>query len=208
MTRTTLTEADYRAAAKSLDCSVAAVKAVAEVESVGDGFLASGEVKILFEAHVFDRLTGGKYRRSHPNISSARWNRSLYGPGGQHQHRRLQQAVALDRDAALQSASWGMFQVMGFNWKVCGYKSLQAFINDVSASAAGQLRAFVGYVKARGLADELQRLDWPGFAYGYNGTGYAANHYDTKMAAAYRRHARVADFSRVTSRVTSTERAR
>ena len=182
-----LTEADYRAAADSLGCEVAAVKAVAEVESAGAGFLRSGEPKILFEAHVFDRLTQGRYRKSHPNISSAKWDRSLY-VGGQGEHRRLQEAVALDREAALQSASWGRFQVMGFNWKVCGYGSLQSFINDMYRSESGHLRAFVGFVRSLGLAKYLRSKDWAGFARGYNGPGYAANSYDVKIAAAYARH--------------------
>lgn len=199
-----ITESDYREAAKALGCSVAAVKAVAEVESAGSGFLSSGEPKILFEAHIFDRLTGGKYRKTHPGISSAKWDKSLY-IGGKAEHARLQEAVALDRNAALQSASWGGFQVMGFNWKACGYSSLQAFVNDMM-TAAGQLRAFVGYVKTRGLADELQRLDWAGFAFGYNGAGYAANKYDQKLAKAYARHIVTnPDFSNVTSAVHSTE---
>lgn len=179
----------YDRAARKLGCSVAAIRAVAEVESTGAGFLPSGEPKILFEAHVFDRLTGGRFRKSHPNLSSAKWDKALYGPAGKHQHVRLQRAVALDRDAALQSASWGRFQVMGFNWRVCGYATLQKFINAMYRSEEEHLNAFVGYVIARGLADELQRLDWPGFALGYNGPGYAANRYDEKMAAAYRRYA-------------------
>lgn len=182
-----LSEADYANAARQLGCSVPAIKAVAEVESAGAGFLPDGQVKILFEAHIFDRLTGGEYRKTHPDISSRTWNRALYGPPSK-QHARLAKAVALDREAALQSASYGRFQVMGFNWKVCGYKSLQAFINDVMGSEAGQLRAFVGYVKGRGLADELARLDWAGFAYGYNGSGYKENAYDRKMQAAYKRY--------------------
>ena len=182
-----LTETDYRRAAKTLGCEVAAIKAVDEVEASGAGFLPGGEPKILFEAHIFDRLTNGRFRRSHPNLSSAKWDRSLYGPAGLHQHKRLQAAVALDREAALQSASYGRFQVLGSNWKVCGYKSLQAFINAMFRSEADHLDAFVGYVKARGLADELQRKDWAGFAYGYNGPKFAENKYDTKMAAAYRK---------------------
>lgn len=177
----------YKAIAIALKCEPAAIQAVAEVESQGGGFLANGEVKILFEAHIFDRLTKGKYRRSHPSISSAKWNRSLY-VGGAGEHRRLQKAVALDRDAALQSASWGRFQVMGFNYAACGYKSVQEFVNDMQTDA-GQLRAFAGYVRSRGLADELQRLDWEGFAYGYNGSGWRENDYAGKMARAYKRYA-------------------
>ena len=183
-----LTDTDFERAAQRLGCQVAAIKAVAEVESTGAGFLPSGEPKILFEAHVFDRLTGGRYRRSHPGLSSARWDRSLYGAAGQHQHRRLQAAVELDRDAALQSASWGRFQIMGFNWRMVGRASLQAFINAQYRSEGEHLAEFVGYVLARGLADELQRLDWVGFALGYNGPGYAANRYDEKMARAYARY--------------------
>lgn len=183
-----LTEADYARAAKALGCDVPAVKAVAEVESLGSGFLPDDQVRILFEAHIFDRLTGGKHRRTHPNISSATWNKALYGAGGAHQHKRLAQAVALDRDAALQSASWGRFQIMGFNYRACGFATVQAFINAMHAGEGPQLDAFVAYVKHRGLADELQRRDWAGFASGYNGPGYAANKYDTKLAAAWKRH--------------------
>lgn len=181
------TEQDYLDASIALQCSVPAIKAVAEVESSGSGFLADGQVKILFEPHIFARLTKNKYNRSHPSISYAGWRPGTYGPAGQHQHNRLALAVSLDRDAALQSASWGAFQVMGFNYKVCGYDSVQAFVNDMQTTA-GQMRAFVGYVKSRGLADELQRGDFAGFAYGFNGAGYAANRYDTKMYAAFRRH--------------------
>lgn len=186
----TLTENDYQRAADRLGCEVAAIKAVDAVEASGAGFLPSGEPKILFEAHIFDRLTKGRFRRDFPEISSAKWDRSLYGPAGQHQHKRLAQAVALDRGAALQSASYGRFQVMGFNWKLCGYRSLQHFINAMYRSEGDHLDAFIGYVIGRGLADELQRKDWAGFALGYNGPGYKENHYDTKLAAAYKRFAK------------------
>ena len=183
-----LTERDWTEAAHSLRTEVAVIKAVAEVEARGSGYLPDGQVKILFEPHIFGRYTEYKYNRSHPHLSSKKWDKQNYGPSGTYQHKKLAEAVLLNRDAALMSASWGAFQVMGFNWKVCGYKSLQAFINDVSGSAAGQLRAFVGYVKGRGLADELQRKDWAGFARGFNGAGYAANQYDVKLSKAYAKY--------------------
>lgn len=183
-----LSEKDWAEAAHSLRLPVAVIKAVAEVEAVGKGYTADGQTKILFEPHIFGKYTNYKYNKSHPHLSSSKWNRQNYGPSGTYQHKKLGEAVMLDRNAALMSASWGAFQVMGFNWKVCGYKSLQAFINDVTGSAAGQLRAFVGYVRGRGLADELQRMDWAGFARGYNGPAYAANKYDKKLEAAYAKY--------------------
>ena len=57
------------------------------------------------------------------------------------------------------------------------------------ASSSNQLDAFVAFIKSQNLDDELRRLDWKGFAYGYNGRDYAKNKYDEKMARAY------ADFS-------------
>lgn len=186
-----LSEQDYKRAADALGCDVAAIRAVDRVESAGSGMLQSGQPKILFEAHIFGRLTGGKYHQSHPNISSPTWNRKLY-KGGAAEHDRLAEAVELDRNAALQSASWGRFQILGSNWRESGFPSLQAFINAMYGSESDQLDAFVEFVKRRGLADELQRHDWAGFARGYNGPGYLNNRYDTKLEQAYRIYARSA----------------
>lgn len=188
-----LTMRDYERAARTLRVDVAALVALAEVEASGSGFLRTGEPKILFEAHHFSRLTGGAYDRSHPRISSARWNRRLYAIGGspeirgQGEHRRLQQAITLDRAAALQSASWGKFQIMGFHWKALGYRSPQDFINAMYRSEVTQLDALVKFLQVNRLDDELRRKDWRAFARGYNGPSYRQNQYDTKLAAAYAR---------------------
>lgn len=181
-----LTESNYTAAASVLGCEVAAVKAVCAVEASGNGFLPTGEPKILFEAHIFSRLTNHAFDHSHPDISSLRWDRTLYRDA-KGEHERLQRATALNRDAALQSASWGLFQIMGFNWKRCGYASLQEFINDMYKDEYSHLRAFCYFVQSMGLADELQRKDWAGFARGYNGPAYASNGYDAKLERAYTR---------------------
>ena len=99
-----LTEQDFKNAAKELNCEIAAIKAVAEVESKSDGFLPTDEPVILFERHIFSKLTKGLFDKSHPNISNP--TPGGYGTVSQ-QHKRLQAAVALDRNAALMSASWG-----------------------------------------------------------------------------------------------------
>lgn len=183
-----LTEKDFEWAASELGCEVATIKAVDSVESRGKGFYESGEPVILYEAHIFSRLTDRKYDKSHPDISSRTWNRNLYGSSsGAHQHGRLQKAVELDRDAALQSSSWGRFQLMGFNWKACGFSSLQSFINSMYRSERGQLEGFVGFLKSQNLARHLVNKNWAAFARGYNGPGYAQNKYDTKLAQAYAR---------------------
>jgi Protein of unknown function (DUF3380). len=182
-----LTDIDFFTAAHVLDCDVATVKALAEVESAGAGFLPSGIPKILFEAHIFSRLTNHKYDKTYPSISSKTWNKKLY-VGGEGEHRRLQVASKLDREAALQATSWGMFQLMGFNWKACGYKNLQEFINDMFVSSYGQLRGFIGFIRNnKKLLSAVQKRAWKTVALLYNGAGYRENKYDEKLEQAYKK---------------------
>lgn len=179
-----LSERGYFIAASDLGVDVATIKAVAEVESAGDGFTADGRVKILFERHKFHSLTHGQFD-SDPDIS----NRTAggYGAAGAHQYARFSKAFALDADAAMKSASWGKFQIMGFNHKAAGFDTVGAFVDAMKVSEDEQLKAFVNVIKSFGLAGELRNHDWAGFARQYNGMGYKKNRYDTKMAAAYRK---------------------
>lgn len=181
-----ISERDYIDAAQELDCEVNAIKAVAQVEANGKAFLADGQPKILFEAHHFSRLTDHKYDATHPRISSKKRNSNLY-IGGSKEHFRLQQAIKLDRNAALQSTSWGMFQIMGFNYKHCGFVSIQQFINAMYKDESAQFKAFVQFVKSdRGLLVALQKKKWAAFAKGYNGPSYKANKYDVRLEQAYK----------------------
>jgi hypothetical protein len=203
-----LTDLDFTQAAQRLGCTVAQIRAVDEVESGGGwfkdvrgdilaldgpgGFLDGPNLpKILFEAHVFDRLTGGKYRASHPNISSKSWNRALY-VGGQGEYARLFKAMQLDREAALKSASAGRYQIMGYNHVLAGFSTVEAYWDAMKASEAAQLAAFVHYVKTAKLDDELRRIsnvhaDCIPFAKLYNGSGYAKNNYHVKIARAHKK---------------------
>lgn len=186
MTKPTITTADYQRAAASLGVDVATVRAVTEVEARGTGFLDSGEPVILFERHVFHRLTSGLYSARHPDISNA--TPGGYGPSSQ-QHARLQKAAALDREMALQSASWGLFQIMGFNHAAAGHPTLQGFINAMYRSEGDHLDAFVAFVRSEpAMHRALKARNWAEFARRYNGPAYAANRYDTRLAAAYARH--------------------
>lgn len=57
-----------------------------------------------------------------------------------------------------------------------------------SEASPDNLDAFVKFVKKSSLDDELIRLDWAGFARGYNGPAYKDSHYDSKLAASYAFH--------------------
>lgn len=178
-------------AAETLGIPTALVKAVAVVESAGEGFLKDGRPKVLFEAHHFSRLTGGRYDKTNPDVSSPHWDRSLYAGGkdseerGVGEHKRLAAAAALDRKMALQACSFGAFQIMGFNWRALKYESLQNFVNAMYKDADSQLDGFVRFVQVNKLDDELRSLNFGGFAQGYNGPSYKSNKYDEKIASAY-----------------------
>ncbi|VWX51393.1 N-acetylmuramidase domain-containing protein [Novosphingobium sp. 9U] len=179
---TPLRDADYEKAARDLGCTVAAVRAVAQVESAGGGFLADGRPKILFERHIFHNRTGGRYSAAHSDVS---WPTRGGYLGGAREYERLTAALKLDRKAALESASWGKFQVMGFNCSSAGHAKVESFVKAMVSGEPAQLAGFVAFIKTCKLDDELIRRDWAGFARGYNGASYAANAYDRKMADAY-----------------------
>lgn len=201
---------DFEDAAKVLGCTVAQIRAVWEVESGGGwfkdvradilaadgpgGFIDGPNLpKILFEAHIFDRETGGRFRASHPNLSSRTWNRKLY-VGGQGEWLRLNRAMQLDRRAALRSASVGGAQIMGFNHQLAGFDTVESFWDAMKVSERAHLDAFVAFIRNRGLVSALRAIrnrpaDCIAFAKGYNGSGYAANEYHIKIARAHAKHA-------------------
>jgi hypothetical protein len=174
-------------AATDIGCEEAAIRAVIDVESRG-GFLPDTRPKILFERHLFFRFTKGKFSGSDPDICSStgggyKGNAAEYG--------RLTRAIALDREAALKSASWGAFQILGSNHIAAGFDDVESFCRAMSQGEDEQLQAFVNFVKANHLDDELRRHDWAGFARGYNGPAFRKFEYDTKLRAAYNFHASV-----------------
>lgn len=186
-----LTQDDFNSAAKSLRCDVAAIKAVAEVESAGSGFLQDETIKVLFEGHIFYRYTDGKFKNSDPTLCYPRWTREFYAKGansdirGHGEWARLQAAIKLDKKAALMSASYGKFQVMGFNYVHCGFKDIADFFKAIQISEGEQIKAFCKYIQDVGLDDELRTHAWRDFARKYNGPEYQKNKYDLKLAAAW-----------------------
>lgn len=187
MAKEKLTNADFCRAAKRLKCEVAAIKAVAQVESAGSGFYSDGFPVILFERHLFRGFTQGRYSAQYPELSGKAGN---YGAGGANQRRKFNLAFALNPDAAMKACSWGKFQILGSNHKVCGYATVGDFVDAMKESEGKQLDAFVSFVIGNRLDGHLRNLNWAAFASGYNGKGYRKNAYDTKMANAYARFKR------------------
>ena len=188
-----LQHSDLVKAAGQLEVSLASVYAINEVESQGQGFLPNGKAKILFERHVFrERLEAaghdiGKLEAQYPNLVNA--TAGGYA-GGTAEWQRLALARQIDETAALESASWGAFQIMGYHWQRLGYESVQTFVAAMSESEGQQLEAFVRFILADTvLHSALKARKWAKVAELYNGSGYKRNLYDIKLARAYERHA-------------------
>lgn len=187
------TRADIEAAAATLRVDVATMRAVMEVESRNSGFDAKGRPVILFEPHVFYRNLPAGARRDRAvkaGLAYKAWRRGNYPTGSaikrqDSNYARLAAAIEIDREAAYRAISIGLGQVLGENFKAAGYQSAEAMFLAARESEGVQLQQMANFIRANGLADELRRRDWAGFARRYNGPSYAKNRYDVLLARAY-----------------------
>jgi peptidoglycan hydrolase-like protein with peptidoglycan-binding domain len=176
------------AEAERLSVEWQALAAVADVESGGRP-LWDGLCPIRIEGHYFyARLSGGKRDTAvAQGLASPKAGAVSNGPDMAARYAKLDRMRAIDENAALESCSWGLGQVMGAHWKSLGYESVKALADDARDSVAGQVRLMGRFIEHNGLIMPLRKKDWPTFALLYNGKGYKKNSYDTKMANAYAR---------------------
>src|SRR6476620_9299865 len=184
--------------AAKYDLEPAVILAIQSVESGNNGYLADGRPKILFEGHIFWRMlkAAGKnpadYVKGNEDILFEKADRSKYTRGAS-EYARLEKAEKIDRVAALKSASWGEFQIMGFNHKAVGYPDVDSFVDSMKQPGAGQLRAVLAFMDHNKLLPLVRspNKNWAKFAAAYNGTGYKKNQYDVKLQKAYDRFSRI-----------------
>ncbi|MDX5979603.1 N-acetylmuramidase domain-containing protein [Vreelandella alkaliphila] len=190
-----LGQSDIERAAKTLGTGVAEVMAVQEVESNGSGFLPDGRPVILFERHWMRRLliqvgiNPDPWRAKYPNLVNP--NRGGY-QGYEAEHDRLKAAKFIHSGSAIQSCSWGLFQIMGFHYERLGFDSPEAMEAAANESEGAQLDMFVAFIQGdTELHQALIARDWDAFAEIYNGSAYAEHNYHGRMADAFDRHQHV-----------------
>ena len=172
------------------------IHAIIDTETAGSGFDGAGRPRMLFEPHVFYRLLnrGGQAgllaRASAMGLAYPKWGTQPYPRDS---YPRLEQAMLLDRQTAMQSASWGLGQIMGFNCVMAGYTTVEAMVDAFMEDEEHQLEAMITFIVNAGLATRLRMHDWVGFARGYNGPGFAQNGYDKKLAASFARWQKIKD---------------
>jgi hypothetical protein len=178
-----LSSAGLAAVSAMLGTHAAELFTVLTVETKGCGFLPDRRPQILFERHVFHRLTRGAFDDG--DISDPK--PGGYGAPGAQQYDRLANAIAKDRAAALQSASWGIGQIMGENFREAGFADVETMVNAMIVGEDEQLGAMGNFLLHAGLHIPLRTHDWASFARGYNGPDFALNRYDQLLSAEFQR---------------------
>lgn len=192
MAKLRLTEQDKIAAANRLGIKLSALKAVCDVESKGTGFLDDDRPIILFERHVMYRqlkkigIKADNFVANQPDIV----NKTFGGyKGCKAEWERFNQASLIHKDCAIESTSFGLFQIMGFHWALLGYKSAELFMAAMQESEAKQLYAFCTFIlKNTTMHKALKELRFAEFAKLYNGADYQRNQYDLKLAKAFAKY--------------------
>jgi hypothetical protein len=196
-----LSEQDLIDFSNHFNLELAVVKAVNEVESNGKGFLIDGCPKILFEGHIFWRelekrgIKPESYMNSNnQDILFENYTKKYY-VGGTAEYARLEKAknIGSDKkitDAANSSASWGLFQIMGFNALSIGYQSIDEFVEKMNQNEGEHLKAFGLFLEKNNLISLLRNKNWASFALKYNGPAYKTNKYDEKLMRAYQKYSR------------------
>lgn len=190
-----LTEEDYRHVAEELGIDIATMKAVVEIEAGSShmGFAAKGIPIVNFDASIFRsrmRKAGKSYAKYSKSIAFQRPNTQKYGSFGMAQWARLESARKINRTIADESTFWGMFQIGGFNYRQCGCKSLEEFVERMCRSEAEQLELFAQFCINNDLVQYLKTKNWKQFAYHYNGPSYHKRNYHGRLKKAYNKHSR------------------
>lgn len=180
------------------------IHGVLDVEAAGKSTDSNGRIKALYEPHVAYRNSKGAVRDRlvKAGLAYPEWKRNY----PRDSYPRIKKAMEIDETVALLATSWGFPQILGENYALAGYDTVQDMVLDMLKGEDRQLSAMVNFIKGVGLDDELrviqekldrgQRItpdDARPFVRGYNGSQYAKNDYHTKFATAVNKWARIPD---------------
>lgn len=180
----------FKTLASDIGVPLEMLKAIAEVESRNDGFDSKGRPRILFERHWMHRRCVAK---GIPTEHLIEWCPGIVNtePGGYNggslEYSKLDIAKHIDNDSALESCSWGAFQIMGFHWKKLGFNSVVEFVNKQHESFEDQIEIFSRFIQSdKQLVEAMRNIDFHRVARIYNGSNYQANNYHTKLEKSFK----------------------
>lgn len=171
------------------------LEAFIEVESGGKGFHpTTGKLMIQFEPHIFSRLTGIEI--SHTNSYS--WDENKIDVQSK-EWPAFSEAFGINANAAMESTSIGLPQIMGFHWKRLGYSSVGAMWDDFKQGEVSQIKALIKFIITDpNLLKAMKAKDYHMIASLYNGKGYrelarkqGREPYDISIKKAYEKRIKI-----------------
>lgn len=164
----------------------APLEAIKFVESGKFGWFRNGQIKMLPEPHVFGRrlpkslrakaIRQGLATRSFRATRSSGHYKRMGSPESRYAF--FQKMIDFCKkynkgnlEPAYMSASYGSYQIMGFNAQRCGFKSAQDMFEKFLQGEEVQLRAFVTFLKEAGLSNAIKNGNFDLVEKKYNGGG-------------------------------------
>lgn len=187
-----LDDIDIPRIAAQIGCGEDEVHAFMDVEAAGSGFDSQGRPKMLFEPHVFYRNLKGTQRNKAVarGLAYSKWRPGNYPTDS---YPRLIDAMSINVEAALRSASWGLGQILGENHLAAGYATAESMVLHFMEDEEHHLQAMINFLKEKSLDDDLREHRWEALARGYNGAAYAKHGYHTRLKKAYEKWAKIRD---------------
>jgi len=149
-----------------------------DVEAAGSGFDSKNRLTLLPEPHIFYRLLENSGNKSllkkavSQGIAYKKWRTKPYPRSNDAKYELLKRMMLINEEIALQSCSWGLFQIMGFNFKKAGFTSAAEMVAVFLTDEEEHLKAVINFLKASKLDDDLRAHRWNILEDIYNGGGF------------------------------------
>lgn len=119
-------------------------------------------------------------------------NRFPFGKPSDTDYDAFKNALEINKELTLSSSSYGLGQIMGFNYKEVGYNSVEEYYLAMFEEK-NQVDAFLIFLKkyrSGVILDELKKTNtnWVVIAKNYNGEAYEKNDYHTKLKTKYQEY--------------------
>lgn len=161
-----ITNQEINEIAISNNLDPATLKAFIEVESGGKGFdEKTGKILIQFEPSWFKKRAPyaptGLWSVNKVDVQSKEWI-------------AFNDAYSKDPQAAMESTSIGLPQILGIHYKRLGYNTVGEMWNDFKEGESNQIKALVKFIITdKELYSAIKLRNWHKVASIYNGASYA-----------------------------------
>lgn len=144
---------------------LAKLLAIIEVESSGSGFGKDGRLLLQFEPNVFSRRSGVPLDK--PNKWT--WDENKVDVQSK-EWLAFEDASKLNPTIAMESTSWGLPQIMGFNYKLAGYQDVKSMVESFKVSEYNQIKGLLNFISSnKALYNAITAGDYEKTSEIYNG---------------------------------------